>query len=173
MKTRTRRLSDRTIAAIHAEYKQGDMPFHPMAENKHWRDNRMYFTAGRNRHYQQALIAEFSEEEPDYQSELFWNWVDRTYGKGDIKVVWCNVYRSHALHFITDEAKVEFLLRHGKPEPFPFNFANIKIPMIRRIIPSVIAADLVGVQPMTAPSGLIFSTSHTYGAKNDDDASAQ
>lgn len=37
------------------------------------------------------------------------------------------------------------------------NFERISLPMIRRIIPGTIAADLVGVQPMTGPVGIIFS----------------
>lgn len=35
-------------------------------------------------------------------------------------------------------------------------FENLSIPMIRRVIPSLIAADIVGVQPMTNPIGMIF-----------------
>lgn len=164
---RKRRLSSRTVSAILAEYKQDDMPFHPMAENKHWRDNRMYFTAGRNRHYQQALIAEFTETHPDYQSVQFWTWVDEQYGKGDIKVVWCNVYNSYALHFINDEAKLEFLLKHGKPEPFSWGLNGIKLPIIRRVIPSIIAADLLAVQPMSVPTGLFGSLRPKYGGDDE------
>lgn len=37
------------------------------------------------------------------------------------------------------------------------NFQKIMIPMIRRIIPGTIAGDLVGVQPMTGPVGLVYS----------------
>lgn len=37
------------------------------------------------------------------------------------------------------------------------DFQRIVIPMIRRIIPGTIAADLVGVQPMTGPVGLVYS----------------
>ncbi len=36
-------------------------------------------------------------------------------------------------------------------------FQKIMIPMIRRIIPGTIGGDLVGVQPMTMPTGLIYS----------------
>ena len=36
-------------------------------------------------------------------------------------------------------------------------FQNIVIPMIRRIIPATIATELVGVQPMSGPTGLAFS----------------
>jgi hypothetical protein len=38
------------------------------------------------------------------------------------------------------------------------NFQKIVIPMIRRIIPGTIATELVGVQPMSGPVGLVYST---------------
>lgn len=37
------------------------------------------------------------------------------------------------------------------------NFQKIMIPMIRRIIPGTIASELVGVQPMAGPVGLVYS----------------
>lgn len=37
------------------------------------------------------------------------------------------------------------------------NFQKIVMPMIRRIIPGTIATEIVGVQPMTGPTGLVFS----------------
>jgi hypothetical protein len=37
------------------------------------------------------------------------------------------------------------------------NFQKIVIPMIRRILPGTIATDLVGVQPMSGPVGLVYS----------------
>jgi hypothetical protein len=36
-------------------------------------------------------------------------------------------------------------------------FRKILIPMIRRIIPGTIATELVGVQPMAGPVGLVYS----------------
>jgi hypothetical protein len=171
MKPRTRRLSDRTIAAIQAEYSQGEMPFHPMAENKHWRDNRMYFRGYLNHYYQRCLLTLHGEHED--QMINFWDWAVEHFKHDDIKVVWCNVYRCHALHFITDEAKLEFLLRHGKPKLDDFTI-EMHLPIIKRIMPKLIAADLLAVQPMTAPSPLIFSTKHGFGMtmkKDDDDVS--
>ena len=41
-------------------------------------------------------------------------------------------------------------------------FRKIMLPMIRRVIPGTIATDLVGVQPMTGPVGLIYSMRYTY-----------
>lgn len=45
------------------------------------------------------------------------------------------------------------------------SLAKIVIPMIRRVMPNVIAQQLVGVQPMTGPSGMVFST--RYGLMED------
>lgn len=41
-------------------------------------------------------------------------------------------------------------------------FRKILIPMIRRIIPGTIASELVGVQPMSAPVGLVYSMRYKY-----------
>lgn len=48
-------------------------------------------------------------------------------------------------------------------------FRKIMIPMIRRIIPGTIATELVGVQPMQAPVGLVYSMRYKYadGARAD------
>lgn len=42
-------------------------------------------------------------------------------------------------------------------------FRKILIPMIRRIIPGTIATELVGVQPLTGPVGLVYSLRYKYG----------
>jgi hypothetical protein len=42
------------------------------------------------------------------------------------------------------------------------NFQKIVMPMIRRIIPGTIATEVVGVQPLTGPTGLIFSMRYVY-----------
>jgi hypothetical protein len=41
-------------------------------------------------------------------------------------------------------------------------FRKILIPMIRRIIPGTIATELVGVQPMSAPVGLVYTLRYRY-----------
>jgi hypothetical protein len=41
-------------------------------------------------------------------------------------------------------------------------FRKILIPMIRRIIPGTIATELVGVQPMTGPVGLVYTLRYRY-----------
>ena len=42
-------------------------------------------------------------------------------------------------------------------------FRKILIPMIRRVIPGTIATELVGVQPMSGPVGLVYSLRYKYG----------
>lgn len=42
------------------------------------------------------------------------------------------------------------------------SFQKLILPMIRRIIPGTIATELVGVQPMTGPTGLVFSLRFVY-----------
>lgn len=42
------------------------------------------------------------------------------------------------------------------------NDLKISIPQLRKIMPSLIASDIVGVQPMTGPSGSIFSMNSRY-----------
>jgi hypothetical protein len=42
------------------------------------------------------------------------------------------------------------------------NFQKLMMPMIRRIIPGTIATEVVGVQPLTGPTGLIFSMRYVY-----------
>jgi len=42
-------------------------------------------------------------------------------------------------------------------------FRKILIPMIRRVIPGTIASELVGVQPMSGPVGLVYSLRYKYG----------
>lgn len=41
-------------------------------------------------------------------------------------------------------------------------FRKVLIPMIRRIIPGTIASELVGVQPMSGPVGLVYSMRYKY-----------
>jgi hypothetical protein len=43
------------------------------------------------------------------------------------------------------------------------NFQKIAIPMIRRIIPNNIGTELVAVQPLTGPVGLVYSQRFVYG----------
>jgi len=52
----------------------------------------------------------------------------------------------------------------GTQTPDVKNWDPVLVSMIRRAMPVLIANDLVGVQPMSGPSGLIFSLHAWYGA---------
>lgn len=43
------------------------------------------------------------------------------------------------------------------------NFSKIVMPMIRRIVPGTLGTELVGTQPMTGPTGLVFSLRYIHG----------
>jgi hypothetical protein len=45
-------------------------------------------------------------------------------------------------------------------------FAAVAFPIVRRVFAGLIANDLVSVQPMSLPSGLIFFLDFTFGANN-------
>lgn len=47
------------------------------------------------------------------------------------------------------------------------NFQKIMIPMIRRVIPGTIGGDLVGMQPMTGPVGLVYSMRFAFAEAAD------
>lgn len=49
-------------------------------------------------------------------------------------------------------------------------FRKILIPMIRRIIPGTIASELVGVQPMSGPVGLVYTLRYRYAETATGDA---
>ena len=42
-------------------------------------------------------------------------------------------------------------------------FTNIAFPIVRRVFGGLIANDLVSIQPMSLPSGLLFYLDYTYG----------
>ncbi len=44
-------------------------------------------------------------------------------------------------------------------------FTNIAFPIVRRVFGGLIANDLVSIQPMSLPSGLLFYLDYTYGGK--------
>lgn len=47
------------------------------------------------------------------------------------------------------------------------NFQKITIPMIRRIVPGTISSDLVGMQPMSGPVGLVYSLRFAFAEAAD------
>ena len=53
-----------------------------------------------------------------------------------------------------------------KTETYP-PFKSVILPMIRKIVPSLIAADLIGVQPMTGPVGELYTIRYTNNEEKD------
>ena len=45
-------------------------------------------------------------------------------------------------------------------------FQNIAFPIVRRVFGGLVANDLVSIQPMSLPSGLLFYLDYTYGSAN-------
>ena len=43
------------------------------------------------------------------------------------------------------------------------NLSKVILPIVRRVMPSIIATDIIGVQPMTGPTGQIFTLRNRYG----------
>lgn len=45
----------------------------------------------------------------------------------------------------------------------PTAFQKVVLPIIRRVLPNVIATELLGVQPMSGPAGQVFALKTRYG----------
>jgi hypothetical protein len=45
-------------------------------------------------------------------------------------------------------------------------FTNIAFPIVRRVFGGLVANELVSIQPMSLPSGLLFYLDYTYGSNN-------
>jgi len=52
-------------------------------------------------------------------------------------------------------------------------FTNIAFPIVRRVFGGLVANDLVSIQPMSLPSGLLFYLDYTYGDNVGGDANTQ
>ena len=51
-------------------------------------------------------------------------------------------------------------------------FTNIAFPIVRRVFGGLVANELVSIQPMSLPSGLLFYLDYTYGSNVGGDSSA-
>jgi len=51
-------------------------------------------------------------------------------------------------------------------------FSNIAFPIVRRVFGGLVANELVSIQPMSLPSGLIFYLDYTYGTQRPSDGSS-
>jgi hypothetical protein len=71
--------------------------------------------------------------------------------------------QSLMIRFSDQGDQVAYLLRWTEDLP-----ANILIPLIRKVMLSIIANAIIGVSPMTGPSGQIFSMRARYANATDD-----
>lgn len=60
------------------------------------------------------------------------------------------------------ENQAQWLLKEASVQADIIGFQNVAFPMIRRVFGGLIANELVGVQPMSLPSGLIFYMDYRY-----------
>ena len=59
----------------------------------------------------------------------------------------------------------------GTPSGDLRGFSNIAFPIVRRVFGGLVANELVSIQPMSLPSGLLFYLDYTYGTNVGGDAS--
>lgn len=83
-----------------------------------------------------------------------------------------NSEKSGLLHFTTVDTSTENVLidfhdedRYGDKWKST-GWDGVGFPMVRRVFSSLAANELVSVQPLSAPSGLLFYMDHTYGNNN-------
>lgn len=62
---------------------------------------------------------------------------------------------------LTEDEEADEIVRRLATPPLP-PLHQMMMPVIRRIIPGVIANEIIGVQPMTGPVGEIHTLSHRY-----------
>jgi len=46
-------------------------------------------------------------------------------------------------------------------------FRKVLLPIIQRVLPSIIAQQLIGIQPMTGPVASVYSLRYSYGSGNE------
>lgn len=94
--------------------------------------------------------------------ELFENWAETKVAlleglSADKQAVVAPLLENQKNHMLNEAAAAGSTSAHDIA-----GFRKIMIPMIRRIIPGTIATELVGVQPMTGPVGLVYTLRYRY-----------
>ena len=62
---------------------------------------------------------------------------------------------------LTKKELRDFIVSYKKPR----GFGRVAFPAIRRVFPNILANEIVSVQPMSLPTGLLFYLDHSYGLK--------
>jgi hypothetical protein len=96
-------------------------------------------------------------------NELFENWADvkeTLLDKLDSqkRQIVGTLLENQKQHILAESAAAGAVAAHDVA-----GFRKILIPMIRRIIPGTIATEIVGVQPMQGPVGLVYTMRYKYG----------
>jgi hypothetical protein len=89
-----------------------------------------------------------------------------------------DAYKRSVTTVILENQEKAFIEQHGLQEAAPTNatgssVANwdpVLISLVRRAMPSLIAYDIAGVQPMTGPTGLIFAMKSKYSTQSGTEA---
>ena len=63
---------------------------------------------------------------------------------------------------LTLDEEADEIIRRLKAPPAPIYRNTIIIPLIRKILPGLIANEIIGVQPMSSSIGKIFTMKTTY-----------
>lgn len=95
--------------------------------------------------------------------ELFENWSEVKEAlldglAGSKKEIVGKLLENQKQHILTETAAAGAVAAHDIA-----GFRKILIPMIRRIIPGTIATEIVGVQPMQGPVGLVYTMRYRHG----------
>ena len=95
--------------------------------------------------------------------ELFENWSEVKDAlleglNGSKKEIVSTLLENEKNHILTETAAAGSVAAHDIA-----GFRKILIPIIRRIIPGTIATEIVGVQPMQGPVGLVYTMRYQYG----------
>lgn len=69
------------------------------------------------------------------------------------------------LVFVSEDDMTSYLLSWTEEPSYHLN--KVILPIVRRVMPNIIAQDIIGVQPMTAPSASIFALKAKYLDKDD------
>ena len=62
-----------------------------------------------------------------------------------------------------------YVVKPDEECPQFLSFSGITMPNLKRVYPTLMANEMLSVQPMTMPSGLIQYIDHTYGEKDNDE----
>lgn len=96
-------------------------------------------------------------------SQVFLDWASASL-EGEYKII-MEKDDGIKLVFISEDDMTSYLLSWTEEPSYHLN--NVILPIIRRVMPNIIAQDIIGVQPMTAPSASIFALKAKYFDKDE------